>query len=180
MGDEIVSSVDRMQRFRITEGMSKLANFAVVLPNVSLDRPEYQRPELAAYAAKSGVYCLVMRQGPSCYMIYVGRTNSWLRRLKEYCNDFQPGTPNDYKVRHFQRWTREIFPEAELDLYFVEAREPKALETDILRKVKLLRKVKPFINEPTHGDKKALLESNWAFYRESFEKRLWGGNAKDK
>jgi hypothetical protein len=172
MGDEIVSSVDRMQRFRITEDMSNLANFALMLPNVSLDRPE--RSGLAAYAGKSGVYCFVMRQGPSCYMIYVGRTNSLLRRLKEYGNDFQPGTPNDYKLRHFQRWMREIFTEAELDLYFVEVREPKALETDILRKVQ------PFINERMHGDKEALLESNWAFYRESFEKRLWGGNAKDK
>jgi hypothetical protein len=158
---------ERMRRYRFTpEDEVTLASFRPVLQNVDLDTVNHKTTELASYSRKSGVYCWVMRWREARYKVYVGRTNSLPRRLKEYTNKFQPGVPNDYKLRHFQKWMREEFEGAELDLYFVETGDHNALETAIVWKIK------PFINERMHGDKDALVAASWLFYRDSFEGRL--------
>ena len=71
------------------------------------------------------------------------------------------GVLNDYKLRHFQKWMREEFEGAQLDLYFVETGDHNALEA-------IVRKIKPFINERMHGDKDALVAATWLFYRRQF------------
>ena len=156
-----------MGRYRFTpEDEVTLVSFRPVLQNVDLDTVNRKAAELASYAKKSGVYCWVMRWREARYKVYVGRTKSLPRRLKEYGNQFQPGVPNDYKLRHFQRWMREEFVGAQLDLYFVESGDHNALETAIVRKIK------PFINERMHGDRDAFVAASWLFYRDSFERRL--------
>jgi hypothetical protein len=164
---EPASAPERMGQYRFTpEDEVTLISFRPVLQNVDLDTVNRKAAELASHAKKSGVYCWVMRWRKARYKVYVGRTKSLPRRLKEYGNQFQPGVPNDYKLRHFQRWMREEFEGAQLDLYFVETGDHNALETAIVRKIK------PFINERMHGDKDALVAATWLFYRDSFERRL--------
>ena len=84
--------------------------------------------------------------------------------IKAYTNDFQPGSPNDYKMRHFQRWMREKFENAELDLLFWETVEYKHHESDVV-------KLGFFLNDWMRGSKDGLLEAHWEFYRRSFDNR---------
>jgi hypothetical protein len=164
---EPTSPTERMEQYRFTpEDEAMLVSFRPVLQNVDLDTVNRKAAELASYATKFGVYCWVMRWREARYKIYVGRTKSLPRRLKEYGNPFQPGVPNDYKLRHFQKWMRAEFEGAQLDLYFVESGDHNALETTIVRKLN------PFINERMHGDKDAFIAASWLFYRDSFERRL--------
>ena len=73
---------------------------------------------------KGNVICFwTMRLGSSTYKIYVGKTNALRRRLFEYSSEFQVHSPNDYKLRIFQRFICSQAPSAAFDLYY-------AVETD--------------------------------------------------
>ncbi|WP_430389340.1 GIY-YIG nuclease family protein [Dyella sp. 20L07] len=66
----------------------------------------------------SGIYFWVMAYGGNMHRIYVGKTNSLGTRVKNYAGDFQPHSPNDFKIQVFQAFARECFGGSELDLYF--------------------------------------------------------------
>ncbi len=154
-----------MERYRFTPADDEiLKEFIRVAANVDLDAVDHK--QFAGYAKRHGVYYWVMRYRGERFKIYAGRTNSLPRRIREYANSFQSGVPNDYKLQHFQHWMRERFPDAELDLYFMETSDHGERETEILRQTR------PFINKRAETDSAALLAVNREFFRARFEKRM--------
>jgi hypothetical protein len=154
-----------VERYRFTAADDEiLKEFTRVAAHVDLDTVDHQ--QFTRYAKRHGVYWWVMRYRGELFKIYAGRTNSLPRRIREYANSFQPGVPNDYKLRHFQDWMRERFPDAELDLYFLETSNHHEREKEILRQTR------PFINKRAQADSAVLLGANREFFRAGFEKRL--------
>jgi hypothetical protein len=154
-----------LERYRFTAADDEiLKEFIRVAANVDLDAVDHK--QFAGYAKRHGVYYWVMRYRGERFKIYAGRTNSLPRRIREYANSFQSGVPNDYKLQHFQDWMRERFPDAELDLYFMETSNHGERETEILRRTR------PFINKRAETDSAALLAVNREFFRAGFEKRM--------
>ena len=154
-----------MSRYRVTAD-DDFAKFVRVDKNIKLDALDRKRP--AAYPDGSGVYYWIMRRGKDRFKIYAGRTTSLRRRVREYANTFQPGVPNDYKMRHFETWMRERFADAQLDLYFYET----ANHVDEEKRV--VRKTQPFINVRAGSKTKELLDANWKYYCDGFDRRCAG------
>lgn len=59
-----------------------------------------------------GIYFWVMRQGERVFRIYIGKTNSMSYRMQNYVGEFQPHSPNDYKLRIFRVFLAESTPGA--------------------------------------------------------------------
>jgi hypothetical protein len=74
-----------------------------------------------AFCRVPGVYFWVMGIGSCLYRIYVGKTKSLERRVADYMKDFQPHSPNDYKIRVFQQAAIEAEPSAHFMLYFARS-----------------------------------------------------------
>lgn len=76
------------------------------------------------------------------YKVYLGRTKSVRKRVKDYGCAFQIHSPNDFKMRLFQTFASKQWPGATLDLFFARCGESqiKAKET------KLIRKLVPLLN----------------------------------
>ena len=140
-----------MERYRFTAADDEtLKEFTLVAANVDLDAVDHK--QFAGYAKRHGVYYWVMRYRGERFKIYAGRTNSLPRRIREYANGFQSGVPNDYKLRHFQDGMREHFPDAELDLYFMETSNHGERETEIIRRTR------PFINKRAETSRQQFLQ----------------------
>jgi hypothetical protein len=152
-----------MKRYQVTAADDLFSRFSRVGEDINLDA--FDRKQRGAYPSGPGIYYWVMRCGNDRFKIYVGRTTSLRRRVCEYANEFQPGVPNDYKMRHFQRWMRERFSDAQLDLYFCETPNRIAEEKEVVRKTR------PFINVPSGSDSAALREANWKYYCDGFNRR---------
>lgn len=54
---------------------------------------------------------------PAERLLYIGKTRSLRRRVREYLQPFQPHSPNDYKLQVFQRQALTVFPQSRLLLY---------------------------------------------------------------
>jgi hypothetical protein len=155
-----------MNRYALTaDDRIVLAPFRLVLRDVNLETLK-PNGELRPFIGKSGVYFWVMELNGVDHKIYAGRTNNLPRRIKEYTNGFQPGVPNDFKLRHFQSWMRAKHPEARLNLYFCEADDVVKFET------RIINATKPFINEQKHGDAEAFRLAHERFCHQSFDNRL--------
>jgi hypothetical protein len=154
-----------MSRYRVTA--DDVAKFVRVDKNIKLDALDLER--LRDYPDGSGVYYWIMRHGDDCFKIYAGRTTSLRRRVGEYANRFQPGVPNDYKMRHFETWMRERFADAQLDLYFYRT------DNSLTEETRVVRATGPFINKPVRDVKKAreaaavLRDANWKYYGDVFD-----------
>lgn len=125
----------------------------------------------SAVSATSGCYLWLMRLGGSSYKIYVGRTHSIRRRLTDYSGHFQPHSPNDFKLRFFEEFIREVFPAAELDLYFIAHPLEKCGDTE----KQLIRVLRPLINSlpPSTAEERELLRAAFSqFYRSALLRRL--------
>jgi len=72
------------------------------------------------YKQVPGIYFWVMRYGneDDLFRIYIGKTNSLSYRVQNYLSEFQPHSPNDFKLRIFQTFISEVAPTAALDLLF--------------------------------------------------------------
>lgn len=145
------------------------AEFKLVLKNVNLETIQINNPELTALKNTHGVYFWVMRLGNSSYKIYVGKTNSLPRRLRDYKNKFQEHAPNDYKLRFFQTFINEHHPGSELDLYFTAAEEYTQKENESVRKYC------PLINEKagvSDVDRKVMKDAFAKYYGSIFKSKL--------
>jgi hypothetical protein len=159
-----------LDRYQLKDG--DLLGFIPVSENI---RPNtYESEQILAYPEGSGVYYWIMRYEGNRFKIYVGRTTSLRRRLREYSNRFQPGVPNDYKMRHFERWMRDRFPDAQLELHFYKSDDP------VRQEKRILSATRPFINERPAPDPAALRDSaalehaNWEYYRNRFDRQCIG------
>ncbi len=79
--------------------------------------PEVQRL-LTNYRKVSGIYFWVLVDGSNKYKIYIGKTKSLAYRVSNYVAEFQPHSPNDYKLRVFQTFVAELMPNASMELHF--------------------------------------------------------------
>lgn len=132
-----------LERYRLTDDEVAVffVEFGLVISKVSLQVINLNDPAIQALTNRNGVYFWMMRLENKAYKIYAGKTNSLPRRLKDYKNEFQVHAPNDHKLRFFQSFMYEHYPEAELDLYFCCADDHTQTENAVVRKYR------PLINE---------------------------------
>jgi len=119
----------------------------------------------------SGIYFWLMTLDSVEYKVYIGRTKSLSRRVKEYANEFQPHSPNDYKLRFFQEFMKDAAPGATLDLYSSKEM-PKGLDNE---ETVAVNEYDPLINvlpKPTSQAKNALMHAYSIYYRSLFEQSL--------
>jgi hypothetical protein len=158
-----------LDRYKLTDNDTRLLDglgFRLLTSNVNLEAIDFNLPAIAAFKKQKAVYFWRMRYNGEEYKIYVGKTNSLPRRLKEYGNKFQPGVPNDFKLRHFQSWSRSRFPGSALDLYAALADQNQAVETEVWQKTT------PFINERAGVPSHKLKNSHFEYYKSIFEEKL--------
>ena len=120
---------------------------------------------------KSGIYLWLMRWTPHNapqelqYKLYIGRTNNFAKRMRDYTNPFQPHSANDFKFQVFQnKVIPKLFEGAKLDLYFCEC-EAKAEEET--RYIKALTPLMNNLVKPNNEDKSKLEEAYAAYYADS-------------
>ena len=145
------------------------AEFKLVLKDINLETIKLNIPELTALKNTHGVYFWMMRLGNSLYKVYVGKTNSLPRRLRDYKNEFQEHAPNDHKLRFFQTFMNERYPGSEFDLYFTVAEEHTQKEKESVRKYC------PLINEKTRVsevDRKVMKDAFAGYYASIFKSKL--------
>ena len=118
-----------------------------------------------------GVYLWVMSVGPVLYRVYVGKTKSLERRVADYMKDFQPHSPNDYKIRIFQQAVFAKEPEASFMLYFARA----SLETYTRLETQAVQRYTPLLNQRASvapAAREAFQKAFEAFYRAGFDSVL--------
>jgi hypothetical protein len=126
-------------------------------------------------AEESGCYVWIMRIGSESYSIYVGRTNSIVRRVRDYGGSFQVHSPNDFKLRLVEEALGEVFEAALFDLYF----EPCPLRECSDRERSLIAFFRPLVNDlpkPTAWERERVEDAYRAFYRSVVGRHLSEGS----
>src|SRR6266404_9225090 len=89
-------------QFSCTEAESLRAEYQPVLKGTDFGHSQELKEVISNYKGVQGIYFWVMRQESLEYKIYVGKTKSLSDRVLNYISEFQPHSPNDYKLRIFQ------------------------------------------------------------------------------
>ena len=119
----------------------------------------------------AGIYFWSMRDGDSVFRVYVGRTKHLCSRIKNYTDQFQPHSPNDYKLRIFQSFISGLAPHVEFDLLFSE----KPLEQLTQAENRAIKALDPILNKrqhPSEAARRSLREAFAAYYRSEYEAML--------
>ncbi len=105
------------------------------------------------------------------YKLYIGKTNSLADRLNFYLSDFQPHSPNDFKLRVFASYLNEIAHSATMDLHFksVDVRSLTEAENDAVRRYDPILNKLP---QPSLDARNRLREAFELYYRSALEQRL--------
>jgi len=166
---------DGWERYRLSteEAQWRLSDFGEpVLRATKLVEGREIKELQATYKKAPGIYFWLMNVGSSEYKIYIGKTKSLSYRVANYIADFQPHSPNDFKLRVFEFFVGELVPSASMSLFF--ARKDVSEITDAENKA--LEKYKwPLLNqraEPTPEAKAQLRDAFTTFYQSSFEAKL--------
>lgn len=164
-----------LEAFRLSrEGQKELeTKFQLVLDDANFitRRKEEIRHALPGTCNSSGVYFWVMNVGEFRYRLYIGKTNSLVRRVADYLKEFQAHSPNDYKIRIFQEAILEFEPMAKFNLYFMQV----PLDAYTTLETKLIRQYDPLLNRRAKVGKAAresFRNAFAAFYRAGFETLL--------
>lgn len=160
-----------LERYRLTndEATKFLVEFNLIMSDINLKNIDLNDPAIKALAKKNGVYFWIMRLGDSAYKIYAGKTNSLPRRLRDYKNEFQVHAPNDHKLRFFQSFMRDHHPNAELDLYFIDADSHTQKENEVVEKYSPLINEKAGVNEAV---RKEMKDAFAEYYASIFKEKL--------
>ena len=105
-----------------------------------------------------------MRVDRAQFVIYVGRTNSILRRVNDYSGAFQIQSPNDFKMRLVEEALAEQYPGALFDLHFLPLPEAECTA----RERKLIAQFQPVVNslpKPNSQERSAIERAYRAYYR---------------
>jgi hypothetical protein len=164
---------DGFGRFLLSsaEAPAMRARFLPVLTNTDLAKGERVNEVMQNYRTAVGLYFWLMRYGGAEYKIYIGKTKSFSYRILNYISDFQPHSPNDYKLRIFHAFVAEVLPGSELDLYF--ARE--ALESLTAAETLAVSQYGPLLNKlplPSAAAREELRKAFSLYYRSSLEQCL--------
>ena len=155
-------------RYQLTphDNTSISSDFKLVCRDANLMACDNGDINLALNIAVPGVYFLTVIIGKITYKIYIGKTNSLQRRVKEYLNEFQPHSPNDYKLRCFQQRIIALNPKAIFHIYFAcaDREDCTRLETDAVDKYR------PLLNERGRQS-----DESKETFRRAFEAFYWQG-----
>jgi hypothetical protein len=147
-----------------------LAHFQLLSPRVDLSLVATLLPALPD---TSGCYLWLMRIGQERYKIYVGRTRSVRKRLKDYGLAFQMQSPNDFKLQLFQLFMADTWHDAELELYFVECPEADLKERERM----LINSLHPLINNlrvPSPEERRSAQQAFTSYYNNALNELLNG------
>ena len=157
--------------FSAAQAASLHTDFALLLLATDLSRCNRVDRIIAEYKKVPGIYFWVMRYGDRLFRIYIGKTNSMAYRMQNYVGEFQPHSPNDYKIRIFRAFLAESIPDATLDLYF----STKNLQ-DITQAENLaVTTYDPLLNRrqrPSSSARIVLRDAFSGYYRSAFEQLL--------
>jgi excinuclease UvrABC nuclease subunit len=123
-----------------------------------------ERNLLKGLPMKSGCYFWVARFDNRDVKLYIGRTKSLRKRVKDYSIEFQVGAANDFKLRLVLGALASTCETLEVNLYFKEIEsldELKAAETE------LVRSFRPLVNSlppPSQLEREMVLEAYRSYY----------------
>ena len=118
-----------------------------------------------------GLYLFTLDADGARFKIYLGRTNSLSRRMREYTCTFQPHSPNDFKLQALQKYLADLLPEATLDLHFqrLSACDLKDAEA------KAVKRYSPLMNRRSQASREAtqtLQDAFSSYVRSTLEQRM--------
>ena len=154
-----------------SQAVSLRADFTLLMSETDLSRCSRVNRIIAEYKQVPGIYFWVMRQGERLFRIYIGKTNSMAYRMQNYVGEFQPHSPNDYKLRIFRSFLAESTPDATLDLYF----SPQALSNITQAENVAVAAYDPLLNrrQRASAEARAVVRDVFAlYYRSAFEQLL--------
>jgi hypothetical protein len=145
--------------------------FTPLMTGVTLIRDDALEQVLRRYQNAAGIYFWIMAVESAKYAIYIGQANPLSRRLRNYISDFQPHSPNDYKLQIFRAFTSELSPPGTLDLYFMPTDAGALTATETAAK----RFYLPLLNDlpqPAEEARQKLREAFAEYYRSAILKKL--------
>ena len=145
-----------LESFRILSWRVDLSSVALLLPTL---------PDT------SGCYLWLMRIGRELCKIYVGRARSVRKRLKDYSRAFQFHAPNDFKLQSFQLFMADTWPDAELELRFLQCDEANLKRCEKT----LISSLKPLINtlrDPSPEERRDAQEAFARYYKNALTELL--------
>ncbi len=153
--------------------------FVEIIHGTDLSRCERIKKVRSEYRGKPGIYFWVMRYDFRLFRIYVGKTRCLSIRVGNYTAEFQPQSPNDYKMRVFRAFLVERLPDAALDLYFSVQDEDGSVPVELTRAENLaIDAYDPLLNRlnkkcpPSAAARNLLRDAFAVYYRSSFEQLL--------
>lgn len=157
------------------------SKFTLVCEDANLVTPECGMIQdfLKTKNAVPGVYYWSMRVAESEYKIYVGKTTSLQRRVKDYLKDFQPHSTNDYKLRIFQKAAFVCCPGAVFILRFSECNISDLTGTEN----EIVFRLRPLLNQrvtPPESAKATLQRAFEDYYAAGFNALLEDGALKNR
>lgn len=166
--------IAEIEKFRLNKDDLKDSHFDLLLENVN---PHDRNASYGMARKKNpgripGVYFWVMRWNGNRYSIYIGKSISIIGRLSNYTGEFQPQSPNNYKMRYFHDFMGRRFLGATLELYYRELQLGRKELHEPENELVLL--FDPLINrlETSKESKKVLQEAFRKLYVSSFERVL--------
>lgn len=145
------------------------ADFSLIAKNFGLSRAEIrQQPFFMDMRDIPGVYFLILRIEDCLYKIYAGKARCLSRRLNDYANEFQPHSPNDYKLRFFRDFMLRHEPKSEFDLYFQKSTQENYTQNELL----MIKKYDPLVNQRDGGDRIIIQKAFEVYFSQSFQRKL--------
>lgn len=147
------------------------AEFQPILSGTDLIKSRQIIEVVSNYKGVAGIYFWVLSYENAEYKIYIGKTKSLSYRVLNYVSEFQPHSPNDYKLRIFHAFLSEFMPTATLDLYFAK----KDLVTLAQAETDAINRYDPLLNKlppPTAEARNELKKAFSLYYQAAFERRL--------
>lgn len=158
-------------RFMPDQAASMRSEFTLVLSGTDLSKSGALADVIATHKKVPGIYFWVLRHQGAEFRIYVGKTNSLSYRLVNYVSEFQPHSPNDYKLRIFTAFTAEFAPDGAYDLYFKKTDLAGLTQAENAA----IAAYRPLLNQLPSASPEAkarLKEAFGDYYRSSFQRCL--------
>lgn len=162
-----------LDNYMFTDGELEVfkIDYFPLLINVNLNELNLKANKELFDKYNCGVYFWVLTIGGIKYKIYIGKTNSIKRRLREYSIEFQIHSPNDFKMRFFQNFISKNFSQYDLSLYF----SSESKETYTNKETQSIRVYKPMINQRSSvslEQKHAMQNAFESYYESIFINKL--------
>ena len=163
--------------FELTADQSNvlLTDFTRLIQDTDLTHCSRVADIITEYKKVSGIYFWVMRHDDHLFRIYIGKTKCIFNRMRNYFGEFQPHSPNDFKLRIFRTFLAEKIPDATLDLYFLQKTAFELTQAEN----QALATFNPLLNRRQHvtaDARTALRDAFSTYYRSAFEQLLKNGS----